>query len=94
MEFKEIDVPEDSVQQINYEGSFANVNLDGLYEDTLEDIEKKLGSVPDLMKGFPKRRLIHEWPSWKNVGEIDLERSRYLLSTDEILEEMLSKNQG
>jgi len=28
------------------------------------------------------------------LGEIYLERARYLLSTDEMLEEMLSKNQG
>ncbi len=91
MQFKEINVPEGIVQQINHEGSFAditvdvgngdylysNVNLDELHEDTLGDIEK-----------------IHDLSSWKSVGEIDLERARYLLSTDEMLEEMLSKTQG
>ncbi len=29
-------------------------------------------------------------PSWSKVGEIDLERARYLLSADEMFEEMLS----
>ncbi|MDD5473665.1 MAG: hypothetical protein PHU34_05895 [Candidatus Methanoperedens sp.] len=100
MEFKEINVPEGIVQQINHEGPFAditvdvgngdylysNVNLDELYEDTLGDIEKTLGSVPGFMKFFPKEALIHNWSSWKMVEEINMERARYLLSTDEMLE--------
>ncbi|MFZ3059620.1 MAG: hypothetical protein WA102_07750 [Candidatus Methanoperedens sp.] len=79
MEFKEINVPEGIVRQIDHEGQFAgitvdvgnadivypNVNLDVSYEDTLEDIE-----------------------------EINMERARYLLSTDEMLEEMLNKTHG
>ncbi len=47
-------------------------------EDTLKDIEKTLGAVP----------------TWKSLGEIDMERVRFLLSTDEMIEEMLSENQG
>ncbi len=45
------------------------------------------------MKVFTAEKLVREWPSWKNdnLGEIDLERAGYLLSTDEILEEILSK---
>lgn len=45
----------------------------GVYEDTLNDIEKTLGAVPSLMKFFPKEKLVHDWPSWKSLGEIDLE---------------------
>ncbi len=76
MEFKEINVPEGIVRQIDYEGPFAgiivdagnagivypNVNLDVSYENMLD--------------------------------EINMERARYLLSTDEMLEEMLSKTSG
>ncbi|KCZ71837.1 hypothetical protein ANME2D_01892 [Candidatus Methanoperedens nitroreducens] len=104
MEFKEINVPEGIVQQIDHEESLAditfdvgngdniysNANPDVLYEDTLEDIEKTLGSVPVFMKFLPKKVLIHNWSSWKRVDEINMERVRYLLNTDEILEEMLS----
>ena len=108
MEFKEINVPEGIVQQIDHKGPFAditvdvgngdniysNVNPDVLYEDTLGDIEKTLGSVPSFMKFLPKKVLIHNWSSWKRVEEIDMERARYLLNTDEMLEEMLSGTQG
>ncbi len=68
----------------------------GAYEDTLEDIEKTLGTVPSFMKVFPMELLVRDWPSWKKdpLSEIDLERARYLLSVDEMLEEMLSNNQS
>jgi len=108
MGFKEINVPGGIVQQIDHEGTFAdfavivgnrdhiysNVNLDVSYEDTLEDIEKTMGSVPVFMKFLPRKVFIHNWSSWKGVEEIYMERARYLLSTDEMLEEMLSKTQG
>ncbi len=101
MEFKEINVPEGIIQQIDHEGPFAgitvdvgnrdhissNVNLDLSYEDTIENIEKTMGSVPVFMRSLPKKVLIHNWSSWKMVDEINMERARYLLSTDEILEE-------
>ena len=45
----------------------------GVYEDTLDDIEKTLGAVPSLMKFFPEEKLVHDWPSWKSSGKIDLE---------------------
>ncbi|HLB70846.1 MAG: hypothetical protein OIN88_00515 [Candidatus Methanoperedens sp.] len=64
------------------------------YEDTLKDIEKTFGAVPGLMKLFPDEKLVHDWPSWKRMGEIDMERVRFLLSTDEMIEEMLSETQG
>ncbi|MFA4934635.1 MAG: hypothetical protein WC568_02240 [Candidatus Methanoperedens sp.] len=38
--------------------------------------------------------LCHEATLRKSLGEIDLERARYLLSTDEMIEEMLSETQG
>ncbi|MCZ7399814.1 MAG: hypothetical protein O8C62_09105 [Candidatus Methanoperedens sp.] len=108
MEFKEISIPEGIVQQIDHEGPFAgitvdvgnadivypNVNLDVSYEDTLEVIEKTMGYVPVFMRSLPKKVLIHNWSSWKMVDEINMERARYLLSTDEMLEEMLSGTQG
>ncbi|MCX9025282.1 MAG: hypothetical protein OIN85_04210, partial [Candidatus Methanoperedens sp.] len=73
MEFKEINVPEGIVQQINHEGAFAditvdagngnnihsNINLDMSYKDTLGDIEMTMGSVPVFMRSLPKKALIH-----------------------------------
>lgn len=64
------------------------------YRDTLQDIEKTLGTVPGFMKFFPKERLVQDWSSWKSLGEINLERARYLLNTDELLEEMLGETQS
>ncbi|MCZ7383113.1 MAG: hypothetical protein O8C64_16270 [Candidatus Methanoperedens sp.] len=108
MEFKEINVPEGIVQQIDHEGPFAgitvdagngnnihsNINLDMSYEDTLGDIEMTMGSVPVFRKSLPKKVLIHNWSSWKMVDEMNMERARYLLSTDEMLEEMLGQTRG
>jgi hypothetical protein len=107
MKFKEINVPVGIVQQINHEGSFAditvdakngdhiysNVNLDVSYEETLEDIKKTIGSVPVFMRYLPKKVLNNNWSSWKMVDEINMERARYLLSTDEILEEKFGQIQ-
>jgi hypothetical protein len=108
MEFKEINVPEGIVQQIDHEGAFAgitvdvgngnnihsNTNLDMAYEDTLGDIELTMGSVPVFMRSLPKKVLIHDWSSWKKVEEINMERARYLLNTDEMLGEMLGQTRG
>ncbi|MCZ7356696.1 MAG: hypothetical protein O8C66_12995 [Candidatus Methanoperedens sp.] len=65
------------------------------YEETLDDIEKTLGTVPGFMMVFNPEKLVRDWPSWKkdSLGEIYLERARYLLSTDKIVEEMLSGTQ-
>jgi hypothetical protein len=99
MEFKEINVPEGIIQQFDHEGSLIgitvdvgnrdniHVNLDVSYADTLEDTETTMGSLPVFMKFLPKEALIHDWSSWKMVDEIDMERARYLLNTDEMLEE-------
>lgn len=43
------------------------------------------------MKIFPMDVLVNEWTSWRGVGEIDIERARYLLSTDKVIEEILNK---
>ncbi len=108
MEFKEINVPEGIIQQIDHEGPFAgiavdvgnrdhifsNVKIDASYEDTIENIEKTMGSVPVFMRSLPKKVLIHNWSSWKMVDEINMERARYLLSTDEILEEKFGQTRA
>ena len=63
------------------------------YEETLEDIEKTYGMVPGFMRVFPRDVIVREWPAWKKepLDEIYLERARYLLSTDEMLEELLAE---
>jgi hypothetical protein len=66
----------------------------GAYEDTLEEIMKTFGEVPGFMKIFTTEKLVREWSSWKNVGEIDLERARYLLNTHELVEEMLNETEN
>ena len=107
MELKEVNVPEGIVQQIDPKGSFAgitvdvgnadyppsNFNFNVSYEDTLEDIERTIGSVPVFMKFLHKKALTHNCSSWKMVDEINMERARYLLNSNEMLEEMLSKTQ-
>ncbi len=67
----------------------------GAYEDTLNDIEKTFGTVPRFMRLISRESLIRDWPSWKrdNPGEMYLERARYLLNADDIIEEMLSKGE-
>lgn len=67
----------------------------GAYEDTLNDIEKTFGTVPGFMRLIDRESLVNDWPSWKrdNPGEMYLERARYLLCADDILEEMLSKGE-
>ncbi|MFZ2411672.1 MAG: hypothetical protein WAW23_08895 [Candidatus Methanoperedens sp.] len=108
MEFKEISIPEVIIQQIDPEGPFAgitvdvgngnniysNINFNMLYEETLEDIEMTMGSVPVFMRYLPKKALINNWSSWKIVDEINMERARYLQNTDEMLEEMLGQTQA
>ena len=101
MGLKEIDVLEGIVRHIDHEGQFAgitidggngnniysNVNFDMLYEETLVDIKKTIGSVPVSMTSLSKKVLIRNWSSQKMAEEINLERTRYLLNTDKMLEE-------
>ena len=67
----------------------ANVIAVVSYEDTLGDIDDIFGSVPNFMRFFPEEVLIRDWPLWKTVGDVDMERAAYLLSIDRIREEML-----
>jgi hypothetical protein len=46
------------------------------------------------MNAYPKEVLVRYRPSWKRLSEIDLERANYLLSTSELLEEMLDGSQS
>ncbi len=67
----------------------------GAYKDTadeLEDTENMWGKVPSLMKVISRTLTVNDWPSLKKDGidEINMERLRYLLSVDNLLEEMLS----
>ncbi|MCE8422673.1 MAG: hypothetical protein J5U17_03890 [Candidatus Methanoperedens sp.] len=63
----------------------------GNYENTLSEIEKTWGTVPDFMKAFTRESLVNDWPSWKKekLSEIDMERASYLLNIDEITGETL-----
>ncbi len=81
IEMSESNILESVVQEINVEGSFADFDL---VSATL---------VPDFIKLFPRVFPIHERSSWENVEEIDLERMRYLLSADEMIEEKLNEKQ-
>ncbi len=58
------------------------------FENEIKDSKKTSGFVPVFMKFQPKV-IIHTLSSWKRMEEIDMERARYLVNTDEILEEML-----
>ncbi len=64
----------------------------GVYEDTLEDIEKAQGIIPGFINALPGALPVHDWHTLEqdDLEEIYLERARYLLSVDDMLEEMLS----
>ena len=88
MEFIEINVPEGIVQQINNNGVFADLDVgNGNYTYSNVNLDELHEDTLEVTENIQK------WSSWKSVGEIDLERARYLLSTDEMLEEMLGKTQ-
>lgn len=38
------------------------------YEDTIKDIEKTFGMVPDFMKAMPKDVLVADWALWKKYS--------------------------
>jgi hypothetical protein len=93
MVFKEIsesNMLDDFVQEIDSEGSFADiaVNVDK-GNHTYSNIKKEMGAYEATLEDIE-----NTWPSWKGLAEIDLERARYLLSTDDMLEEVLGKTQG
>ena len=91
MEITEISIPVGIIQQIYPEGPFADIavdvgNIDRVYPNVNLDVLNE--------NILPKKGLIHNWSSLKMVEEMNLERARYLLNTDELFEEMLNKTQG
>ena len=84
MEFKEIDVPECIIPQIGHEGRCSDIAVDvGNRDNSYSNVNLDM-SYEDTL---PKKGLIHNWSSVKMFEEMNLERERYLLSTDELLEE-------
>jgi len=61
------------------------------YDDSLENLKNTWGGH-GFMKTFPVIAI--DSSSGKNdfLGEIDMEKARYLLSADDMLEEMLSQD--
>ena len=90
MAFKEIsesNMLDDFVQEIDSEGSFADIAVDvEKGNDTYSNIKKEMGAYEATLEDIE-----NTWLSWKSLGEIDMERARYLLSADDMLEEMLGK---
>jgi hypothetical protein len=85
MEFMEINVPEGIVQQIDNERPFADIAFDvGNRNHLYPNLDV---SYEGFMRYLPKKVLINNRSSWKMVDEINMERARYLLSNDKILEE-------
>ncbi len=56
------------------------------YEETVDDIKNTCGRIPGVMKFMSREKLVREWPSWKSIGEIDLERASCLLCTETVFE--------
>jgi hypothetical protein len=79
MEFLEINVLEGLVQQIDHEGPFAGITVE-------------LGNVDHIYSNFNLDVSYED--TLEDIEEINMERARYLLSTDEMLDEMLSKTKG
>jgi hypothetical protein len=79
MEFKEINIPAGIVQQIGREGLFAGITVD----------------VGNLDIVYPNVSLDVSYENTlEDIEEINMERARYLLNTDEMFEEMLGKTHG
>ncbi|HEY9247313.1 MAG TPA: hypothetical protein VIO11_10745 [Candidatus Methanoperedens sp.] len=67
-------------------GRIFPINHETLAGNTFHDRERKMGHaqiIPEISR---------DWVSWRNVGEIDIERVRYLHNTDDLTEEMLKKS--
>lgn len=91
MEIREISISEGIIQQIYPEGPFADIAID---VENIDNIYSNVNLGVSYKDTLPKQELSHNWSSWTMVEEMNLERARYLLNTDEMLEEMLSKTQG
>jgi hypothetical protein len=77
MEFKEINVTEGILQQID-QGPFADIAV----------------VVGNRDRNYQNVNLDVSYEEMEMVDEINMERARYLLSTDEMLEETLGRTQG
>jgi hypothetical protein len=83
MEFKEINVLGGIIQEIDQEGPFADITVDvGNGDHNYQNVNFDV-SYEDTLEDLEKM-----------VDEINMERARYLLSTDEMLEETLGQTQG
>jgi len=78
MEFTEINVPEGILQQNDHKGPFADIIVDVRNGNNIYSNINHDMSYEDTL----------------GVEEINMERARYLLNTDEILEEMLGQTHG
>ncbi|TRZ90151.1 MAG: hypothetical protein D4R88_04155 [Methanosarcinales archaeon] len=83
MEFNEINVPEGIIQQIDHAGPFACITVDGRNRDHIYSNVNLDVSYEDTLGDMGNM-----------VDEMNMERTRYLLSTDEMLEEMLGQTQA
>jgi len=83
MEFKEIsaiNIVDSFAQEIGFEGSLYNIANDN-------------GSGNNISPNvFPGKLEVIDVPSCDDLGEMDIERTRYLLNTDDLLEEILMQN--
>jgi hypothetical protein len=78
MEFKEINVLGGIIQQIDQEGPFSDITVDvGNRDRNYQNVNLDV-SYEDTLEDMEKM-----------VDEINMERARYLLSTDKMLEETL-----
>ncbi len=62
--------------------NMISATREATYEETIEDISMTFGRVPGFMAFMAKERLVREWPTLKNVSEIDLERASSLLCVE------------
>ena len=52
------------------------------YQQTIEDIRNTYGRIPGFMNVLPQEKMVQDWPSWKGVDEMYLERASCLLCID------------
>ena len=65
------------------------IDLDGPFSNVVVDMENGNYTYSNI---FPRELPVHDLSSRDDLGEIDQERARYLLSTDDLFEEMLKQN--
>ena len=65
------------------------IGLEERYQETIEEIKKSFGYVPGFMNFIPKEKLAGEWPAWKEIDEIYLERASCFICTENLSEKLL-----